>query len=484
MVGLSIIANASAMTYYVSPLGLDTNAGTSTSTPWKTFDFAVASLQQGDTLILMDGNYTKHANGHLSIMGKNGSPSSPITIKAQNQRFSHLAGDGLTVTMRIDSSSYLVLDGLQVSSQDNASAASAPDPVIAKSSHHLTFKNMLLHHSNRYHNSHLMTLDGVTDSLVEDSELYYHHRHGILVYLSDRNTFRRVYCNSRGYGSIVDGFLNGHGTRGGDVCVSIYPGSHNLVENLISDGPQTMFDIQATSSSDGNRFLGVIGLGGWYGAVVKARGNSTDTQPTNTTIRDIVLMNTEDVGLYARGAKRTRCDHCTIIGSGSSGVIADVEIGSTGDGIASFYATNILSVNNRFYGIGVWNQTDWLVQYPNSSNNLVLQYMPSTSVNWVNEASLDPQLGPCTIYLPDDSPMKRAGMNGSDIGANVLYRYQDGILTTIPLWDPITGKFPCGNLVVGINDVAGSSCNDVHKRLNVNTNGCAFPSGYGNSPRG
>ncbi len=124
--------DAPAMTYFLSPSGVDSNAGTSASSPWKTFNFAVPQLQPGDTLILMDGTYTKSVTGHLSIVGKNGSSSQPITIRAQNQRLAHLDGDGVTVTMRIDNSSYLVFDGLQVSSQDNASATSAPDPVSAQ----------------------------------------------------------------------------------------------------------------------------------------------------------------------------------------------------------------------------------------------------------------------------------------------------------------------------------------------------------------
>ena len=74
--------------------------------------------------------------------------------------------------------------------------------------------------------------------------------------------------------------------------------------------------------------------------------------------------------------------------------------------------------------------------------------------------------------------MKVAGVGGADIGANVLYRYHNGSLTNQPLWDPVTGAFPHGAIVAGVNDIAGSSAFDVHKRLNVNTNGCPFPSGY------
>jgi hypothetical protein len=74
--------------------------------------------------------------------------------------------------------------------------------------------------------------------------------------------------------------------------------------------------------------------------------------------------------------------------------------------------------------------------------------------------------------------MKEAGKDRADIGANVLYRYQDGVLTNIPLWDPSTGKFPCGRVIAGLNDIQESSCFDVHQRLNVNTNGCPFPSSF------
>lgn len=52
------------------------------------------------------------------------------------------------------------------------------------------------------------------------------------------------------------------------------------------------------------------------------------------------------------------------------------------------------------------------------------------------------------------------------------------MLTTEPLCHPATGAFPCGATVAGVNDDPGRTCSGVHRRLNVNTNGCAFPAGY------
>jgi len=71
--------------------------------------------------------------------------------------------------------------------------------------------------------------------------------------------------------------------------------------------------------------------------------------------------------------------------------------------------------------------------------------------------------------------MKGAGKNGADIGANIIYRYEDGILTDQKLWDQTTGQFPCGATVSGMNDIVGSSCFDVNQRLNVGVNGCPIP---------
>jgi hypothetical protein len=89
-------------------------------------------------------------------------------------------------------------------------------------------------------------------------------------------------------------------------------------------------------------------------------------------------------------------------------------------------------------------------------------------------SEVDPQMGSCIVFIPESSPMKGAGKNGADIGANILYRYEDGILTDQALWDAGTGAFPCGAIVPGLNDVPGSSCFDVHQRLHVNANGCSL----------
>jgi hypothetical protein len=99
-------------------------------------------------------------------------------------------------------------------------------------------------------------------------------------------------------------------------------------------------------------------------------------------------------------------------------------------------------------------------------------------------AQTNPQLGNCIVYIPETSPMSGAGAGGANIGATVLYRYQDGNLTHETLWDVTTGAFPCGAIVPGVNDIPGKSCFDVHERLHVNSGGCNLPSGYDSNADG
>jgi hypothetical protein len=82
---------------------------------------------------------------------------------------------------------------------------------------------------------------------------------------------------------------------------------------------------------------------------------------------------------------------------------------------------------------------------------------------------------PCVAYLGRASPLRGAAGVDGDVGANVVYRYVGGVLTSEPLWDPRTGAFPCGAIVAGINDDPSQSCSGVHLRLRVGSDTCPLP---------
>ena len=50
-------SDAQGTDYYVSPDGKDSGSGTSASSAWKSFKYAVPKLKPGDSLILLDGTY-------------------------------------------------------------------------------------------------------------------------------------------------------------------------------------------------------------------------------------------------------------------------------------------------------------------------------------------------------------------------------------------------------------------------------------------
>jgi hypothetical protein len=145
----------------------------------------------------------------------------------------------------------------------------------------------------------------------------------------------------------------------------------------------------------------------------------------------------------------------------------------------------VLAINNASYGM-TSSQNQPLIEYSNAANNSS-NYGLSESISDAsgairNSLSQSPTKiglgsGQCVLWVPQDSNMRDAGKDGADIGANVLYRYQNGQLTTKPLWDRTTGRFPCGAVASGIND-GGKRCTNLHERLNVNRNGCTFPAGY------
>lgn len=505
-----------ATTYYIKADGNDSLNGQSESNAWKTWSKAFGSSTAcGDVVIAVDGTYDPTVNGNFVIQ-KVCPGSLTFTVQAKTERMAFIDGSagtaipilvGSTSATGTNSAAYITVEGLRARSGDLAPTSGGVNNGVCNIYHanNITFRHMVCSHPNRYRNAgHVYQLVTVVNSLLEENEAYYFHRHGFFIGTSSNdNVIRRNYCNGRNYddlsGGGVENPTDGPSEVGPDDCYIVYPGSRNIFENNIAEGDMLKhYAIEAISGgADSNQFLGNIGLGGaWNGMALDARGSTAGTMPTNTVLEHMYIEGTNAHGVSGQtastyrfnGNKNTRCANCTAINSVDSFLVSRLSA-QPGDGIYSVTLENSLSLDaQRAQASGSFSTTTgygffidpiigtWTATNVNAFNSFKTNYSPSTNTNYDpvdTPVGIDPQMGTCKVWQPDGSAAKV-----NNWGANILYRYQNGVLGVVPLWDPTTGEFPHGAIVAGVNDLAGSSPFDVHMRLNVNTNGCSFPAGY------
>ena len=194
-------SQADAITYYISPTGSDSNSGTSSSSPWKTFNFAIPKLRPGDTLLLRNGTYSGSNTGILTINcgsnANNGTQSQPITIKAENERQAHIVANGLSIGFDIRNCSHYIIAGLRISGPTTGWRFTDLWPNVSDS----TFRRLLMHDLNLINgtrvNSHGLILDKSTRILVEENECYNFDRALHPRRETPDSIFRRNYGNMR-----------------------------------------------------------------------------------------------------------------------------------------------------------------------------------------------------------------------------------------------------------------------------------------------
>src|SRR5262245_52203861 len=133
---------SSALFFSLFFIALSANAATYYISPGQSLSQAAAQLVPGDTLILRNGIYTPDR-----IDGLSGTQSQPITIKAENERMAHLKGrGGPTDVFNISNSSWLVLEGFEIS--DIPGASYGGSLLGVSNSDNLTIRRMLLYQVN------------------------------------------------------------------------------------------------------------------------------------------------------------------------------------------------------------------------------------------------------------------------------------------------------------------------------------------------
>jgi hypothetical protein len=494
------VLTAQPPTFFISPLGADENPGTE-ALPWQTFAHALPRLRPGYSLVLLDGTYESQTTGFLQVeCGANaevGTATLPIIVRAQHDRRAFLKGDGSGIPVVVSGCAHWVIEGLHAEGVDLATEPNDTGEggslfVITGASHDIVVRRALAARANRYFEASVYLISpGVSDVLIEDSEAYDFHYYGFHTYQASRVTLRRDYVNSRGWADLPDGYVTSYPAEG-DGAFLLTMSWDCIVENSIAESVAKGFTVSgdrtATSGDHPpvrNQFLGDVAITTSHaGYDMDSRcGDEAPCATGDRIVADTRLV--DDVawggqwGFYSEGAVDTVIENASVFEATDAGIYFNREDENAGLGSTSFARASLVSASaSAAVGFRSAAQDDWQLASCNTFGAAVAFDPQDTHV--VDATETDPRLAGCLVYLPPASPLKRAGKGdvaGRDIGANLIYRYEGGRLTTRKLWDPTTGLFPCGALVAGVNDIsrADVSCIGVSGRLHVGASGCAVP---------
>ncbi|HXK18324.1 MAG TPA: right-handed parallel beta-helix repeat-containing protein, partial [Polyangiaceae bacterium] len=228
-------------TFYVAPEGDDLNPGTARDKPWKTLAYATSKLLPGQTLELLNGDYTLGTTGLLSVdcsaAPHAGRPEAPIKVRAENERGATLHGDGAAVPLELWSCSNWVVEGLTLMNEHNPDVAKGTDVgtvAMIHGGHDLTLRRLLMQRSNHYRHTHMLRVLEAARVLVEDCETYDFYHNAFEAVRSQGVTFRRNYFHSRYATSVVNPVAVDDPTRG-DVAIQVEESSASLFENNVAE---------------------------------------------------------------------------------------------------------------------------------------------------------------------------------------------------------------------------------------------------------
>jgi hypothetical protein len=205
------VSTACAADRYVSTAGSNLNPGTE-SAPWATISHALGSLEPGDTLHVLGGDYTES----ILVSGLRGTQDAPITILGHDRP--KITATGQDVFLVQDNSAWLVFDGFELT------GGSRSGMIVTKSTQ-IVVRNCLVHHNQTW-GVQTCLADHIT---VEDCELHSSStQHGIYFSTTDYPAARNnlIYNNPR-----CGIHMNGDLSEGGDGMIT----GAIIVGNIIHD---------------------------------------------------------------------------------------------------------------------------------------------------------------------------------------------------------------------------------------------------------
>ncbi len=488
------IGSDAPSTFYVSPLGNDSSPGTR-ERPWLSLAHATARLRPGHTLLLLSGEYSPDTTGLLQVdcnaAPRNGLPEAPITVRSEQERGAALRGDGAAVPLELWNCSNWVIEGLLLTNEHNAEVPQGTDVgtvAILHGGSDLRLRRLLLMRSNHSRHSHILRVLDASHVLIEECETYDFYHNAFEAVRTDRVTFRRNYFHSRYAISEGNSVATDDPTRG-EIAIQVEETSSPLLENNVAEVVGIGFSVvgRAVGSSHTDPARNPVSGARLFGNLVRdalTSGFRVETrcndavpcQGPEVIARDTLIVNgvvlQAQTGFSIDAGPGTRVDNVTAV---------DVTNGlklwrGTGNVGLEFAASAARSLVRGYSGVAFGAaDADWFFEHcaAEAPTATALDFSPKDERVRLPVTSGGGDR--CVAYLGPGSVLRGAAGIEGDVGANVLFRYVDGVLTREPLWHPITGAFPCGAIVPGINDDPSQSCSGVHERLRVGSGGCALP---------
>jgi len=395
---------ARCATYYVSPSGKDTNAGTITS-PWLTIQHAANSVAAGDTVYVRAGVYKEV----VSIPVSGSASGGYITFSSYPGELATIDGTGLTIPngqwglVTIETQSYIIINGFEIRNYSTSKAADVPIGIyIFGSGTNIQITNNHIHNiattaKGCAANAFGMTVYGTQapasiDNLIVSGNEIDHTTTGCSETLSvDGNVENFTITNNLIHddNNIAIGAIGYEGVSqpkgamcGTELCDRARNGeiSLNTVYNITSNHNP------AYGSGSNNHSYGADGIyidGGTQIIIERNLVHNTDIgiemssenpggqapgveKADYITTRNNVIYQSNSVGItiggYAKGKGGT--DHCYIVNN----TLYDNDTAKTGEGEfqIQWYATNNTFENNILYA---GTQNVFLYSYTTSEPN-------------------------------------------------------------------------------------------------------------------
>jgi hypothetical protein len=478
--------SSSGQAFYFSPDAPSGNSSCTDTAPCR-LSLLPRKAMPGARMILKNGTYRGSGTVLLldsSVNTVNGTSTSPITLRAQNPGQALIIGNGTlgqVVRLKVN---FWIVEGLRIENVNNSAyRGSEATPLRCTLCNNVVIRGNIIRNPNAWSNSAAVGITG-TNNLIEDNDILRFHRNGLELYGSStrNNVVRGNYV-----GQTVDRLYSASGAPNDGFVAYNAPSNiweNNIFEQSGSFGGSTAAE-GFTAWAGGNKYYGNISIGATNNAMALVSKGGGTVGAGNYVVRDQVSVGMRRRGLYLRSPINADVRGLT---AHTSKMLERGVVVNDDDGAPSTSAVlrNMLLIDttgasaSSIDSLTISHSHEW-----GGSSTWAAGTSGRTSSPPSPPGDVNPNLGACRVFVPDTSPYNGAGYNGADVGATVLYAYENGVLTTEKLWDDNLTGANRGRLrfgppvIAGANDPStGSVRSTVHQRLGFGLGSCAFPASY------